>query len=80
LSDFPWSLRFFLWRYAKDIVYRNPVTSLDDLKLRIVAAIAAPQMMENTWKEIEYRLDILSGMKGAHAKIVLHSSGLILEK
>jgi hypothetical protein len=25
-------------------------------------------------------LDILSGMKGAHAKIVLHSSGLILEK
>jgi hypothetical protein len=40
-----------LWRYVKDIVYKTPVTSLDELKLRIVAAIerVTPQMPENTW-------------------------------
>jgi hypothetical protein len=45
-------LDFFLWGYVKDIVYKTPVTSLDELKLRIVAAIetVTPQMLENTWK------------------------------
>jgi hypothetical protein len=48
------------------------VTSLDELKLRIVAAIETviPQMLENTWREIEYRLDILRAMKGAHVEVV----------
>jgi hypothetical protein len=32
-------LDFFLWVYVKDIVHKTPVTSLDELKLRIVAAI-----------------------------------------
>jgi hypothetical protein len=31
-------LDFFLWAYVKDIVYKTPVTSLDVLKLRIVAS------------------------------------------
>jgi hypothetical protein len=46
---------FFLWGYVKDIVYKTPVTSLDELNLRIVAAIetVTPQMLENTWREIE---------------------------
>jgi hypothetical protein len=50
-----------LWGYVKGIVYTTSVTSLDELKLRIVAAIetVAPQMLENTWREIEYRLDFL---------------------
>jgi hypothetical protein len=49
------------------------VTSLDELKLRIVAVIetVTPQMLENTWREIEYRLDIiLRVMKGAHIEVV----------
>jgi hypothetical protein len=48
------------------------VTSLDELKLRIVAAIetATPQMLENTWREIEYLLDILPAKKGAHVDVV----------
>jgi hypothetical protein len=48
------------------------VTSLDELKLRIVAAIetVTPQMLENTWREIEYRLDILRATKGAHVQVV----------
>jgi hypothetical protein len=32
-------LDFFLSGHVKDIVYKTPVTSLDDLKLRIVAAM-----------------------------------------
>jgi hypothetical protein len=48
------------------------VTSLGELKLRIVAAIetVTPQMLENTWREIEYRLDILCATKGAHVEVV----------
>jgi hypothetical protein len=40
----------------------TPVTSLDELKLRIVAAIetVTPQMLENTWKEIEILLGHLT--------------------
>jgi hypothetical protein len=65
-------LDFFLWGYVKDIVSKTPVTSLDELKLRIVAAIetVTPQMLENTWREIEYRLDILRATKGAHVEVV----------
>jgi hypothetical protein len=64
-------LDFFLWRYVKDIVYRTPVTSLDELKLRIVAAIETVtlQMLENSCREIEYRLDILRAKKGAHIEV-----------
>jgi hypothetical protein len=65
-------LDFFLWGYVKDSVYKTPGTSLDELKLRIVAAIetVTPQMLENTWREIEYRLDILRSKKGAHVEVV----------
>jgi hypothetical protein len=65
-------LDFFLRGYVKDIVYNTPVTSLDELKLRIVAAIemVTPQMLENTWRETEYHLHILHVTKGAHAEVV----------
>jgi hypothetical protein len=44
-------LDLFLWGYVKDIVYKTPVTSLDKLKLKIVAAIerVTPQMLDNSW-------------------------------
>jgi hypothetical protein len=53
-------------------VYKTPVTSLDELKLRIVAAMETVtlQMLENTCREIEYRLDILRDTKGAHVDVV----------
>jgi hypothetical protein len=65
-------LDFFLWGYVKDIVYKTPLTSLNELKLRIVAAIetVTPQMLENTWREIEYCLDILCATKGVHVEVV----------
>jgi hypothetical protein len=48
------------------------VTSLEDLKLRIIAAIetGTPQMLENTWKETEYRLDNLRATIGAHIEVI----------
>jgi hypothetical protein len=65
-------LDFFLWVYVKGIVYKTPVSSLDELKLRIVTAIetVTPQMLENTWREIEYRLEILRVKKVAHVEVV----------
>lgn len=65
-------LDFFLWGYVKDIVYSTPVMSLDELKRRIVAAIktVTPQMLENCWKEIENRLDIVRVTKGAHVEVI----------
>jgi hypothetical protein len=65
-------LDFFVWGYVKDTVHKTPVTSLDELKLRIVVAIetVTPQMVEKTWREIEYRLDILRAMKGAHIEVI----------
>jgi hypothetical protein len=72
---------------GNEVFYQNitssqtPVTSFDELKLRIVAVIerVTLQMLENTWREIEYRLDILHVMKAAHVKAVYHSAELILQ-
>jgi hypothetical protein len=62
----------FMWGYVKDTVYKTPVTSLPELKPRIVTAIETitPQTLENTWRETEYRLDILRVMKDAHFEVV----------
>jgi hypothetical protein len=48
------------------------VTSLDELKLRIVAAMetVTSQMLENTWREIEYRSDILRAKKRSRVEVV----------
>ncbi|GBN11033.1 hypothetical protein AVEN_50958-1 [Araneus ventricosus] len=56
---------------VKNIVYKTPVPSLDELKRRIVTAIqnVTPQMLENTWREIEFRLDVLRATKGSHVQI-----------
>ncbi|GBN07786.1 hypothetical protein AVEN_17138-1 [Araneus ventricosus] len=57
--------------FVKNIVYKTLVPSLDELKRRIVTAIqnVTPQMLENTWREIEFRLDVLRATKGSHVQI-----------
>ncbi|GBN20813.1 hypothetical protein AVEN_168688-1 [Araneus ventricosus] len=57
--------------FVKNIVYKTPVPSFDELKRRIVTAIqnVTPQMLENTWREIEFRLDVLRATKGSHVQI-----------
>ena len=64
-------LDFFLWGYIKDIVYRTKVQDITDLKQRISNAIATidEAMLQRTWQEIEYRLDVLRLTNGAHIEM-----------
>jgi hypothetical protein len=45
-------LDFFLWECVNEIVYKTPVTSLDELKLRVFTSIerVTQRMLENTWR------------------------------
>ena len=64
-------LNFFLWGYVKDRVYRMPVRDVETLQSRIIEVLASvnEEMLENTWREIEYRLDILRATNGAHVEV-----------
>ena len=61
-------LDFFLWGYVKDKVFSTDITNW---KARITDAFAtiAEDMLENTWREIDYRLDILRATKAAHVEV-----------
>jgi len=75
----PWPLRppditpldFFLWGYVKDKVFSTPVPDITNLKARITDAFATitEDMLDNTWREIDYRLDVLRATKGAHVEV-----------
>ena len=62
-------LDFFLWGYVKDIVYRTKVQDMTEQRIfnaianieRIFNAIANidEAMLQRTWQEIDYRLDVL---------------------
>jgi len=62
---------FFLWRYVKDKVLSIPVPDITNLKARITDGIATviEDMLENTWRETDYRLDVLRATKGAHVEV-----------
>lgn len=57
--------------YVKEIVYKNPGTSLDELKLRTVATIEKVTLKtpENTRRDTECRVVILRAKKDAHTSI-----------
>jgi hypothetical protein len=61
----------YLWGYVKDKVYSTPVPDTDILKARVRDALAtvAEEMLEKTWREIEYRLDVLRATKGAYVAV-----------
>ena len=63
--------RLFLWGYVKDKVYRTPVHDVETLQSRIIDVLATvnEEMLKNTWREIEYRLDILKATNGAHVEV-----------
>jgi len=64
----PWShrspdlspLEFFLWGYIKNIVYTEKIRNIQHLQERITSAIetVTRDIIQNTWQEIEFRLDI----------------------
>jgi len=64
-------LDFFLWGYVKDKVFSTPVPDITNLKIRITDAFATitEVMLANTWKETDYRLDVLRTTKGTHVKV-----------
>ena len=65
------SFFFLLWGFVKDLVYRTPVRDLADLQERIYAALnnVTPQMLHNTWIELEYRLVISHATNGSRVKV-----------
>ena len=65
------SLDFFLWGFVKDIVYKTKVRDIDDVEQRISNAMTTidEAMLQQTWQEIEYRLDVLRATNGAHIEV-----------
>jgi len=61
-------LDFFLLGYVKDNVFSTPVPDITHLKARITDAFATitEDMLENTWRETDCRLDVLRATKGTH--------------
>jgi hypothetical protein len=52
-------------------VFSTPVPDITNVKARITDAFATvtEDMLENTWREINYQLDVLCATKGAHVKV-----------
>ena len=52
-------------------MFLTPVPDIINLKARITDAFATmtEDMLENTWREIDYRLDVLHATKGAHVEV-----------
>jgi len=65
------SLDFCLWGYVKDKVFSTPVTDTTNLKARITYAFATitEDMLENTWGEMYYQLNVLRVTKGADVEV-----------
>jgi hypothetical protein len=61
---------FFFWGYVIDQIFSPKVDSLVELRARINSAVASvtPLMLENTRREIEYRLNILQATNGIHVE------------
>ena len=60
-----------LWGFVKDQVYRTPVHNFADLQEKIYATVnnVTPQLLHNTWVEVEYQLDISHATKGSHVQV-----------
>jgi len=65
------TLTSFLWGYVKDKVFSTPVPDITNLKARITDAFVTitEDMLKNTWREIDCRLDVLRATKGTHVEV-----------
>jgi hypothetical protein len=57
--------------YVKGKVFWTPDPDITNLKTRITDDFATitEDMLENTWRKIDYRLDVLSATKGVHIEL-----------
>jgi hypothetical protein len=64
-------LDLFLWGYVKDKVFSTPVPDITNLKARIADAFVTitEDMLGDTWRGIDYRLDVLRATKEAHVEV-----------
>jgi len=64
-------LTSFYGGYVKDKVFWTPVPDITNWKVRITDAFATitEDVLENTWREIDCRLDVLRATKGAHVEV-----------
>jgi hypothetical protein len=62
--SYPDGLFFFLWGYVKNCVYGEKIADFQHLRDRI--ATVTPDIIQRTWHEIEYRLDVCRATNGAH--------------
>ena len=62
---------FFLLGYVKDNVFSTPVPDITNLKARItdVFDTITEDMLENMWRETDYRLDVHRATKWAHVEV-----------
>ena len=63
----------FSWGFVKNVVYQEDrPTTLEELRGRItnVAVLVTSQMLQSTWREVEYRLDMCRATQ--FAQIELH--------
>ena len=68
-------LRLFCGGYVKDSVYRTPVRDIETLQPQIINVLATvnEEMLENTWRKIEHRLDILRATNEAYVAKSMNS-------
>lgn len=64
-------LDFILWRIVKDYVFQIPVRYFETLWPRISGGNGrvTPDMLANTWHELEYRLDVLRANTRAYVEV-----------
>ena len=61
-------LDFFLWGYIKNTVYAEKIRNIQHLQDRITSAIETvitQDMIQKTWQETEFRLDVSRATNGA---------------
>ena len=64
-------LIFSLWGYIKNIVYAEKIRNIQHLQERItsVTETVTRDMIQKTWQEIEFRLDVPTATNGAHIEM-----------
>lgn len=64
-------LDFFFWGHIKNVVYSEKIRDINHLRERIVTAVGTvtPDMLVNTWREFEYRLDVCRATNGSHVEV-----------
>ena len=62
---------FFLWRYIKNTVCAEKISNIQHLQERITSAIetVTRDMIQKTWQQIEFRLDVSRATNGAHIQM-----------